>query len=764
MAIRSPGVYPRESDFSELAPALGLATFAVIGGASKGKLNSPTLYSSESELVGAHGKPLLNDYALQAAIAFLRKGNRLSFTRIANGAATADIPIPGLSGGTPAVAAAGTVAFSSSTNPVDGDTLTLRKGVPRVNLENDANGALGNVAITLAGSGVASRISASGLSGGTSTARATGNVKFIGSVQPADGDQVIISDGVTSVTFEFDSNSSVTESANNRQVVIGATSYATMTALIAKITAHAFNVSGTDAVVQKVFEFDSNAAFTPGNVGVLIGTTAAATLLNLITAINNNVATLGMLADNATITVPTLSVTQGTGGIDGNSTIAKVGSNIVVTGFTGGVAAVAGSNVTALGILAGSPGSWGNSLQVTVAATTTIGAPGGNFDLFVKAPVDDSGVLQTVERFNNLSLDSANARFIETVLVDGIRGETRASDYILADVLVNGSSPSAGTFTLGTGSGTVGTDGVSGLVAADYVGAVTGQTATGLQALANPETIEFNILAVPGVSNATILSAALALVETRGDAILLIDPPFGLSRDDVIAWHNGLDTVSPNAPVAVIDSSYAAVYWSWVKDYDSYNKKNVWLPPSGYVAGVFAYTDKVAGPWYAPAGHSRGVIDGDELEVSPKLVERDMLNAGQNRINPIVSFPTGLTVFGNRTTQRRATDLDSVHVRRMLIHAEKVISESVKYLIFEPNDATTWRRFELLVNPILENIRANRGLERFQVVCDETTNPPAKQQQKAMNGKLLIQAINAAEIIELDFALFATGAEFTSNF
>jgi len=129
-----------------------------------------------------------------------------------------------------------------------------------------------------------------------------------------------------------------------------------------------------------------------------------------------------------------------------------------------------------------------------------------------------------------------------------------------------------------------------------------------------------------------------------------------------------------------------------------------------------------------------------------------------------VRFPDGIKIYGNRTTQRRATDLDSVHVRRLLLYAEALVANSVKFLLFDPNDEKTWREFVLLVNPILENIKANQGVEDFRVICDATTNPPSQRQRKTMNGKILIKAIGAAEIIEVDFALFASGAEFTTNF
>jgi len=756
MAFRSAAVVVREFDFTAYAAALGLATLAVIGGASKGALNKPRLFTSEPELIAYHGAPLDNDSALHAALAFLRKGNKLIFTRIANGATTADYPLAGLTGAVPAVKATATIAFSSSINPADGDTVTVTGGRATLTLENDAVGALGNVAVTQ----TRSALVITGMSGGSASAKATGKLVFV--TQPADGNTVTISDGTTSRTFEFDSNASV--GGGNTSVTIGADVYATAAALETAIDAYAFNVSATDATVKTVFEFDSNAAYTSGRIGVTIGTTSAATLLNLITALSNNASAIGAVPSDSTTTVPQLTLTRTTGGVNGNAPLLKSGTNIVITGFSGGVDAVTGTAATVGGLYAASPGSWGNDLVAKIQATTTIGAPSGNFDLLVFAPVDDSGTLLQVERFNNLSIDSTSDRFIEDALASGIRGEVAASNYLRADIFAGTSAVGAGTITLGISPGNAGSDGVSSLTAADYIGTVSGNTSTGLKALSNPESVQFNILAVPGKSHKDILNAALALVEKRGDAIFIIDPPFGLTRDQVIDWHNGTSTVVANAPTVPFNSSYAAVYWPWCQRYDQYLKKDIWQPPSGFVAAAYAYTDKVAGPWYAPAGHNRGPIDAEDIETSPDETDRDLLNAGSNVINPIVRFPDGIKIYGNRTTQRRATDLDSVHVRRLLLYAEALVANSVKFLLFDPNNELTWRNFVLMVNPILENIKANQRVEDFRVVCDATTNPPNLRQQKTMNGKILIKAIGAAEIIEVDFALFASGAEFTTNF
>lgn len=752
----SAGVYTNVFDFSQYAPALGKAALCVLGGASKGPLNTPTFVSNEADLVDLFGPPLLDDYGLQAAVQFLKKGDRLIFVRVARNAVAADVPVPGLEAGTPATAGAGTLSFTGSVNPADGDTVTIRDRVPTANLNADNMGAAANVTITKVGA----NITVSGMVGGTVSTRATGQVRLLGA-QPADGNTIVISDGVNpAVTFEFDSNASVVQNATLRQVVIGADVYATMANLISAInSAPTLDIAAVASHVSKTFEFDSNNTITNGNVGVLIGATAAASLLNLISAINAQTS-VPLTAANTTVTVPALSLTQTLLGADGNSLVSKVGANIAVTGLTGGVDAIPGNVTTVMGIEALNPGEWGNSLQVQVTATTTLGAPAGNFDLAVLAPVDQSGTLGVVERFLNMSLDSGSDRYLPDVLLNGLPGETvnSKSRYIGADVLEDGGTPTAATYTLGTLGGAVGANGVSGLLPADYIGTINGQTATGLKAVRNPERTNFNILTIPGVTHRDVISAMFEVAEFRNDCMVIVDPPFGATLNQVVDWHNGLSNVFPNSPSSPLAKRQGALYWPWAKQNDSYSGKNLWLPPSGFAAAAWAFNDLVAGPQFVPAGPNRGSIDAIEIEYSPDQEERDVLTGNQNRVNPIVNFEEGgLELYGNRTLQRVRTALDNIHVQRMLIYAQKLIASSVRFLVFEPNDPVTWLKFTALVNPILENLKQGRGIARFFVLCDESTNPPQQRQNKTMRGIIKIEAIESAEIIQIDFALYKTG-------
>lgn len=764
----SPGIFVNELDFSQYALKLGLTRPLFLGGATKGPEDEPTLVNNRAELIETFGNPVETDYGLLSAIKYLDKGGQLLFMRVSDktpvtGAVVADIDVTGLSGGTAAVAAIGTVVFTGSLNPTDGETVSIRDGSDAV--------------------------------------QAFGTINLDGGANPADTETVTIYDGTNTVIFEFDSGGGIT---GDVAVVIGATAAATMTNLINAINASILEVTATDTTVGDpnctvtqnqpgaagnsstiaeaaaaitvdatfgggsdgtavTFEFDDDSSYGGSSVPVLIGATAAETLVNLINAINGS--SLTITATDTTVTVPEATLTNQIGGLLGNFPVLETGANITATGMAGGVDAIAGSVTTVMTLLASSSGSWGNSIEVEVLETQTIGAPAGRFDLKVSAPVDRSGVIAQVEFFGNLSLDpNDGVRYIENALAEGIDGEVRPSDYIRADVIEETGEPSAATYLLGQGGGTAGLDGITGLASTDYIGTVTGMTATGLKAAQNAEKIEYNVLAIPGITHTDVVDEMIATAEKRADCIVIVDPPFGLDKEGVIDWHNGDNVAVPNAPTSPLDSNYAMLAWSWVRTSVDELKKKLWLPPSGFVAGNMAVTDQTSGPWLAIGGFTRGLIDGEEVEYSPDLEDRNDLMGidGQNRVNAIVQFQSdGVVFFGNRTLQRARSALDNIHVRRLLLHAEKLCATSVKYLLFDPNDPVTWKKFEILCNAVLSPIQAERGLEKFKVICDESTNPASQRAQKKMRGKLLLKVIEAAEIIELDFAIFSTGAEFT---
>ena len=285
-----------------------------------------------------------------------------------------------------------------------------------------------------------------------------------------------------------------------------------------------------------------------------------------------------------------------------------------------------------------------------------------------------------------------------------------------------------------------------------------------LEKIYNPEVYNFNLVAAPGLSGSEQGASpaqlkVLDLCESRRDCFGLIDAGyFGLG----LGVKNNINHVSEvNNAVSNINSSYVGVYWPWLQDYDADNKQYIWLPPSAYALAQMVYTDNVADPWFATAGLRRGKVTALDVEYSPTRSDRDLLYGDTNIVNPIVSLVgEGIAIWGQKTGQRTKSATDRINVRRLLIYAEKLIANMARGFLFEPNDPANWSAFARQANGILEPIRQRRGLYQYQVICDESTNPPELVNQNTMAGKIFLQPMKTIEFVEVSFTITAYGVEF----
>ena len=275
-----------------------------------------------------------------------------------------------------------------------------------------------------------------------------------------------------------------------------------------------------------------------------------------------------------------------------------------------------------------------------------------------------------------------------------------------------------------------------------------------INAIANPDEIDVNLIVTPGILNSNspaVIGRAIEVCEDRGDAFYVFDPNNSLNGDSIADATSQADSY---------DTNYAAMYYPWVKILDSSTNKFKFVPPSVVIPGVYAFNDKVAHPWFAPAGLNRGSLT-TVLDVYTRLThaERDELYEG--RINPIAVFPrTGVCVWGQKTLQAKPSALDRINVRRLLIAAKKFIASATKFLVFENNTTATRQRFLNIVNPYLESVQQNQGLFAFRVLMDETNNTPDIIDRNIMKGEIFLQPAKAAEFIIIDFNIMPTGASF----
>tara|TARA_R110001583_G_scaffold18132_3_gene72540 strand:+ start:1716 stop:3770 length:2055 start_codon:yes stop_codon:yes gene_type:complete len=286
-------------------------------------------------------------------------------------------------------------------------------------------------------------------------------------------------------------------------------------------------------------------------------------------------------------------------------------------------------------------------------------------------------------------------------------------------------------------------------VPGDIVGSTTDKT--GIYALDN-DTLNISMAITPGVTNQSVQNALVTLAESSQNFLAVVSPPEGLTTvQQAIDWSNG----QSDERTASLASNYAAVYWPWVKTFDTIAQKDRYYDPAIFAIRQMAYTDEVGEPWFAPAGVVRGRLSKPtEVEVSVNQGDRDSMYSGGNIVNPIVNFPQqGIMIFGQRTAQRTPTALDRVNVRRLLIVIRKQLLASTRRFVFEPNDATTWEKVVNVVDPLLSDIQRRRGLVEYRVVCDESTNTTVRVDRNELWCKVLLKPTKTAEIVVFELNL-----------
>jgi hypothetical protein len=411
----------------------------------------------------------------------------------------------------------------------------------------------------------------------------------------------------------------------------------------------------------------------------------------------------------------------------------------------------------------------------------------GTFGLLIRQGNDTTNNPIVLETWTNLSLDPMASNYVSRVLGDytqtynpttnqiEITGDyPNASryvrvksvnyptpNYLLSSGLISNPAytdyiplAATGAFDGATGTiannvnlyNTISNTNTQGLIASNYDNMIN--------LLSNKDDYKFNALYTPGLisefgSHTSKVNTIIANTQDRGDNIYIVD---------LVGYGSSVTSVTGQADS--LDTSYAAAYWPWCQIKDPATGKNVWVPASAMIAGVYAYNDKVAEPWFAPAGINRGGL-GRVIRAEYKLNQSQRDELYLNKVNPIATFPgTGVVVYGQKTLQSVASALDRVNVRRLLIQLKSYISQVANNLVFEQNTAATRNQFLSQVNPYLETVQQKQGLYAFKVIMDSTNNTPDVIDRNELVGQIYLQPTKTAEFIYLDFNITPTGATF----
>jgi len=209
-----------------------------------------------------------------------------------------------------------------------------------------------------------------------------------------------------------------------------------------------------------------------------------------------------------------------------------------------------------------------------------------------------------------------------------------------------------------------------------------------------------------------------------------------------------------------INTSYSAAYANWVKGFDTFQDRAIWLPPSPFVGAAYARTDQSFNPWIAPAGLTRGALNNIiDVAITPNQKQRDFLYTIS--LNPIVYFNNdGFAIYGQKTLQTKPSSFDRVNVRRLFLALEKAVQSTLRSFVFEPNTDFTRSRLVNTITPIFENAQATEGLFEFLIVCDDRNNTPTTIDANELRVDIYIKPVRAAEFILVNFVATRTSQNF----
>jgi Bacteriophage tail sheath protein len=389
-----------------------------------------------------------------------------------------------------------------------------------------------------------------------------------------------------------------------------------------------------------------------------------------------------------------------------------------------------------------------------VVAKSLPGGRNGNGDISVEV-ADATGEGATDEQF--VLTVKQGGRVVETHNVSTKRGKdnvvtvVREKSNLITVEQVEGATvarPGQGAVTLSSPAPTPATP--RQVATDDYVGDVADRTGFGgLDAID-----DVTMVAVPDLMSAykrgmidmeTVKSVQLAMIahcELMGDRMAIIDPPPGLSPQQVKEWRMDM---------AGYDSKYAAMYYPWIKVFDPASGMNTFVPPSGHMAGVWARNDASRGVHKAPANEViRGAVT---LETGLTRIEQELLNP--IGVNCIRAFSgRGIRVWGARTLSSDAA-WRYLNVRRLFNYLEESILGGTQWVVFEPNDDALWARVRRTIAAFLVNEWRSGALfgltpdEAFYVKCDRETNTA-----ESIDAGMVICEIGLAPVKPAEFVIF----------
>lgn len=235
-----------------------------------------------------------------------------------------------------------------------------------------------------------------------------------------------------------------------------------------------------------------------------------------------------------------------------------------------------------------------------------------------------------------------------------------------------------------------------------------------------------------------VKSQIVTLCQTREDCVGILD------NGDNSSYTT---SITSRQETNVYNTYYAAIYEEYNKVYDTFTGKDVWFSPIFHMSYLLPRNDAVSELWFAAAGFNRTSIQTiKELRFNPRLGQRDQMYL--NQLNPIVKFTAGYVVWGQLTTQSKASALQDLNITRLVLYVKRALEQYARNFIFEQNDAVTWNQVAGNVTEFLESVKKRRGLSSYTVSVGATAY---ELKTKTFHVDVELTPVRTAEKIELNF-------------
>jgi uncharacterized protein len=421
-------------------------------------------------------------------------------------------------------------------------------------------------------------------------------------------------------------------------------------------------------------------------------------------------------------------------------------------------AVTASNSVGGLSLSANNPGAWGNSLNVTISNVNTTN---NTFNLQVTQTVGNQ--TQVLENYTNLAITSNSPLFAPTVINNDSNYITTPPPTGAPPYTITLPTAAAGVTLNGGTATTTGNDGATLTPDTSNFETQLTSTTSGYALLAGLPI--FNILCVPGETNAGIVSGMQSFVATHR-AFLIVDSDqlakVGGGGASDLAVNGPSDSTGATLVNQFADNS--AFYFPWVLAPDPQaGFRPALFPPCGFVAGIYAATDASSHVWKAPAGILASLTGALGLQHNlTDLQNGDVNILGVNCLRQFRAF--GNVVWGARTiagSDALGSQFKYVPIRRFTLYLESSLYEGTQWAVFEPNDETLWGQIRLAVGSFLQGLfllgafAGTSPQQAYFVKCDAENNPPASVALGVVNILVGFAPLYPAEFVVIQIQQIA---------